>query len=161
MRLALLTSLVASFLLGAFSAACGGGEQPCCPDNFCSDVDADCVDGVCVVSVPGKGACEGMGTKRGEPCCKLTCIGDTLSCSEGTCVDINDVPVLDQSGPQEGQLGGKCIGEDQICDESDEFSLECINGICEDTTPVGVTDQSVCPSPEVSCSYSFCVCWLL
>lgn len=150
MRLALLTSVAASLLLGVFSASCGGtGEPSCCPDNFCSDVDADCVDGACVVAVPGQGACKGMGTKRGEPCCNLKCDGAELFCSAGTCVD-EDI-VLDQSGLQGGQEGGECIGEDQLCDETEDFALECVDGVC--VAPAVVQDSSVRPSFDILCSF--------
>lgn len=151
MRLALLTAVAASLLLGAFSASCGLQEQPCCSDGFCSDVDADCVDGTCVVAVPGQGACTGMGTKRGEACCSGSCVEEELSCSEGTCVDVNDDLVIVQNGPQPGKAGGACIGADEICDEGDDFILECVKGICEE--PETVQIQSVCPSPGVVLLY--------
>jgi hypothetical protein len=143
MRLAFLTSVAASLLLGSWVSAdtCGLANQPCCSNNFCSHVDAVCVDGICTVAVPGEGKCTGMGTKPGELCCNGNCSGEELACSEGTCVDVNEEPVLDQSGPRPGQNGGRCIGADQVCDEDEDLALECVDGFCK--APDVVTDQSV------------------
>lgn len=77
----------------------------------------------------------------GQPCCLRSCAGDNVTCAEGTCVDINETPVSDQSGPVPGSAGGPCIGDDHLCDENDDLILECVDRVCIEQE--GVPDQSV------------------
>lgn len=133
-------ALIATAFLRAV-VACGTAGDICCEGNFCEDIHVTCEAGLCVNARPGEGVCVGKGM-LGQPCCMRACAGPNITCAEGTCVDINEEPVIDQSGPLPGALGGRCIGDDQLCDEDDTVALECVDNVCVE--PGIVSDQSVC-----------------
>eukprot|EP00892_Ulva_mutabilis_P007136 jgi/Ulvmu1/4795/UM020_0080.1 len=147
----LLALLCAACLSGV--NACGEAESACCDTNYCEDADRICESGVCVVARPGEGLCANMGM-LGQPCCLRTCAGADLACAEGTCVNINEEPVIDQSGPAPGSPGGACIGDDELCDENDYLELECIDSVC--VAQDVVSDQSAvatCGALNQDCCY--------
>ena len=142
----MLFALVAAVFWSA-ADACGTAGDICCEGDFCEDIDVACEAGTCVIARPGEGVCIGKGT-LGQPCCMRACAGSNITCAEGTCVDVNDEPVIDQSGPLPGALGGPCIGDDHLCDENDILTLECVGNVCVE--PSIVSDQSVCFNAALS-----------
>lgn len=131
--------------------ACGKAGEGCCEAEFCEDVDHICEAGVCTLARPGEGICAAKGM-LGQPCCTRACKGDNVTCAEGTCVDVNEEPVFDQSGPLPGTPGGLCIGDDQLCDEDDDVVLECIDRVCVEQSIV--SDQFV-RSPCLFAAYGY------
>jgi hypothetical protein len=145
MRLLILLTIAPLLLLQVQSGACGQTNSACCPeDNFCEDDLAACSNGICKLTVPGEGSCINKGMINQE-CCNGVCVGENIECSSGSCVDVTDDPVDDQSGFRPGQEGGPCVGALKLCDEDEDLGLECIDNICQ--LPQGVNLQSVCSFP--------------
>jgi hypothetical protein len=125
----------------ACADSCGLTGQSCC-DGYCSDANAICKSGTCILPIPGAGVCADKGTAAGQSCCFLMCEGEHLACSQGTCVDTAN-PVIDQSGPPPGSEGAECVGQYQECDENDDVILKCVAGKCIRRAGTSVQDQSV------------------